>query len=246
MEGQIKRFVYAVVVVHLIWALGALALDRPLLPTPWAVYAYFPTITWTVLWQNLIASLFRLSVSLSCASLLGIISGIALVRFKRLGQLCDPLLYFLYPLPKIAFLPVLMLLFGLGDGSKIIMITLITVFQITIGVRDAVRQIPAELYQTLDVLAASRVDLFKTVTWPASLAGFLSALKIALGTALATLFFTEIYGTQVGLGYFIMDEWNRLDYRGMFVGIVVLSGLAYLLFSLIELAEGYFLRWQRA
>lgn len=245
MGHKIKRFVYAVLLLHLIWAAAALALDRPLLPTPWAVYAYFPTVTWPVLWQNLAASLGRLVLSLGCASFLGIFSGIALVRFKRLGRLCDPLLYFLYPIPKIALLPVVMLLFGLGNSSKIIMITLIIVFQITLGVRDAVRQIPAETYQTLEVLAADRLDLFKAITWPASLAGFLSSLKIALGTAIATLFFTEIYGTQVGLGYFIMDEWNRLDYRGMFVGIVVISGMAYGLFSLIELAEAYFLRWQR-
>lgn len=71
-----------------------------------------------------------------------------------------------------------------------------------------------------------------------------SALKIALGTAIATLFFTEMYGTQYGMGYYIMDQWNRLDYLAMFGGIIVISVVSFLLFLTISGLERYCLRWQ--
>ena len=166
------------------------------------------------------------------------------VRLPKFGALFEPLVYFTYPIPKIALLPVIMLLAGLGNASKIITITLIIVFQIIIGVRDAVKQISPTMYQVLDVLAANRWQTFVNVTGPASLAGFFSALKIALGTAIATLFFTEMYGTQYGMGYYIMDQWNRLDYLAMFGGIIVISVVSFLLFLTISGLERYCLRWQ--
>lgn len=244
MVKRLLQVLYAVVLVHVLWALFSLMIDRPLFPTPWAVYANLPRLFEQDLWLNIWASAYRLGGSLFFATIIGVFLGICSVRYKRVGKLLDPLIYLLYPIPKIAFLPVIMLLFGLGELSKIIMITLIIVFQITIGVRDAVKQIPQDMYRVLDVLAASRLQTFVNVTWPASLAGFFSALKIALGTAIATLFFTEMYGTQYGMGYYIMDQWNRLDYLAMFGGIIILSAFSFALFALISVIEHYFLRWQ--
>ena len=245
MVKKFLRLLYALFILHAIWAVAALLVNRPLLPTPWAVYSYFPQLVGLDLWWDIYFSLYRLGWSLFWATVIGVPLGIASVRFPKFGQLFDPLVYFTYPMPKIAFLPVVMLLAGLGNASKIIMISLIIVFQIIIGVRDAVSQVPSSMYQVLEVLHANRWTMFWAVTWPASLAGFLSSLKIALGTAIATLFFTEIYGTQYGMGYFIMDQWNRLDYLAMFGGIIVISVVSFLLFSLISLIEQYCLRWQK-
>ena len=99
------------------------------------------------------------------------------VRLPKFGALFEPLVYFTYPIPKIALLPVIMLLAGLGNASKIITITLIIVFQIIIGVRDAVKQISPTMYQVLDVQCVSYGKFgWQTfghdVTGPASLAGW--------------------------------------------------------------------------
>ena len=238
------QLLYAVLILHILWALGAWVVDRPLLPTPWAVYMYFPHLLNMDLCWNIYLSLYRLAMSLVFATLIGVPLGIMSVCLPKFGALFEPLVYFTYPIPKIALLPVIMLLAGLGNASKIITITLIIVFQIIIGVRDAVKQIPPTMYQVLDVLAADRWQTFVNVTGPASLAGFFSALKIALGTAIATLFFTEMYGTQYGMGYYIMDQWNRLDYLAMFGGIIVISVVSFLLFLTISGLERYCLRWQ--
>lgn len=244
--GRIKATAYALVVIHALWALAAILVAKPVLPTPWAVYAYFPQLADRQLQWHLFFSLYRLGWSMVIAAVVGVAIGIAAVRLPRVGKLVDPLIYLTYPLPKIALLPVVMLLFGLGDGSKIILITLIIVFQVIIGVRDAVRQIPASIYQGLAVMGASRWRTLRYVTWPASLAGIFSALRIALGSAIATLFFTEVYGTEYGLGYLIMDEWNRLDYLGMYGGIVLLAAVAFCLFALLGGLEAWSTRWRRA
>lgn len=244
--GKVKMTAVALVLIHAAWAVAALVVHQAVLPTPWAVYAYLPQLAKRQLQWHLFFSLYRLGWSMVIATILGVVIGIACVRLPRVGRVLDPLIYLTYPLPKIALLPVVMLLFGLGDGSKIILITLIIVFQVIIGVRDAVRQIPASVYQGVAVMGASRWQTLWYVTWPASLAGLFSALRIALGSAIATLFFTEVYGTEYGIGYLIMDEWNRLDYLGMYGGIVVLAALAFILFAALGALEAWSSRWRRS
>ncbi|WP_179393993.1 ABC transporter permease [Lacticaseibacillus absianus] len=234
---------YALIVLHLLWCGAATLLARAVLPQPWVVYAAMPQLGAQQIGWHLYFSLYRLGWSLMLAAVIGVPIGIAIVRLPKFGRLMDPLVYFTYPIPKIAFLPVVMLIAGLGDGSKIAMITLITVFQVIISVRDAVRQIPPAVYGSLEVLGASRWALLRDVTWPASLSAVISAMRIALGTALATLFFTEVYGTNYGLGYFIMDEWNRLDYPAMYAGIIVLAAVAFALFAALGWLERRVVKW---
>ncbi|MHA3067329.1 ABC transporter permease [Lacticaseibacillus saniviri] len=244
MAKKIRSLLYALIVLHLLWWLAAVIVNRPILPAPTVVYALLPSLLTQMGW-HIYFSLYRLFWSLLWAMVIGTLTGIIIVRFPRVGAWVDPLVYFTYPIPKIALLPVVMLLMGLGDASKITMITLIVVFQVIITVRDYVAAIPESIYQSLDILNATRFERFRYVTWPASLSGIISAFRLALGTAIATLFFTEVYGTQFGLGYFIMDAWYRLDYPAMYGGIIVISLVAFILFGLLNLAERYLVKWQK-
>ncbi|WP_225048311.1 ABC transporter permease [Lacticaseibacillus kribbianus] len=244
--ARVSKTLGALVGLHVLWLIAAWLVAKPVLPNPIVVYAALPQLWSHQIGWHLYFSLYRLAWSLGWAAVIGVPLGILIVRAPRFGAWLDPVIYLTYPLPKIALLPVVMLLAGLGDAAKIIMIALITVFQIIISVRDAVRQVPESLYKQLRVAGATRWALFRHATWPASLAGVLTALRIALGTAIATLFFTEVYGTNYGLGYFIMDEWNRLDYPLMYAGIVVLAAVAFALFAVLNAVERRVLRWQRA
>ena len=80
--------------------------------------------------------------------------------------------------------------------------------------------------------------------WPASLPKFITAVRVALATAISVLFFTETFGTQYGMGYFIMDAWLRVNYLEMYSGIVVLSLIGLLLFTIIDVIEHYSCQWQ--
>ena len=116
--------------------------------------------------------------------------------------------------------------------------------QVIIAVRDAVRAIPQQTYMPLLSLGASLFSIFRHVLWPASLPKFITAVRVAMATAISVLFFTETFGSQYGLGYFIMDAWLRVNYLEMYAGIVVLSLLGLLLFSMLDFIEMRICRWQ--
>ena len=112
------------------------------------------------------------------------------------------------------------------------------------ALRDGIRAIPNETYYPLYSLGASFKDIFFEVLWPASLPKFITAIRVALATAISVLFFTETFGTQYGMGYFIMDAWLRVNYLEMYSGIVVLSLLGLILFTTIDIIERQVCHWQ--
>ena len=175
----------------------------------------------------------------------GFILGLLMGSLPKWRYFFDPLIYLTYPIPKMALLPIVMLLGGLGDSSKIMMIVLIVLPQVAISVRDAVRQIPENNYDVYRALKANKWQQFCQITLPATLPGVLSGARISLGTAISILFFTENYGTQYGMGYFIMDSWTRMDYPAMYGGILILSSFGLVLFLLLDLLSFWLCKWQR-
>ena len=111
------------------------------------------------------------------------------------------------------------------------------------AVRDGIHAIPKEIYEPLVSLGASFGEIFREILWPASLPKFLTAVRVAMATAISVLFFTETFGTQYGIGYFIMDAWLRVNYLDMYAGIIVLSGIGLLLFGLLDFMEYQTCRW---
>ncbi len=232
-------------ILNVLWYLASLWINQSMLPSPFAVYQHLIEMDMTTLGLHTYNSLIRLFWGVLIAVVIGFLVGLLMGRSDRWNKLLDPMVYLTYPIPKIALLPIIMLLFGLGNSSKIILITLIVVFPVILSVRDGIRGIPSSYYKHLHVLGASNWQQFRVITLPAGAASILSALRVALGTAIAILFFTEVYGTQYGLGYFIMDAWGRLDYLDMYSGILVLSAVAFLLFVLIDVLENKVLKWRK-
>lgn len=245
MERKIRNTLIAIVLLNLIWYLCALAVNKDILPSPFSVYGIIPELFKQNISVDIYASLYRIFWGLVSATAVGVCIGIMIVRMPKFGRIANPMLYFLYPIPKISLLPILMLFLGLGENSKIGMLFLANVFQVIVSVRDQVRQIPSNLYDNLEVLNANSWQQFRYITWPASLAGTLSAVRIELSTSFAILFMTEVYGTQVGLGYYIMDEWSKMEYTQMYAGIVILSVLAFILFIILEICDAYYNRWRK-
>ena len=245
--AKFKSFCYGFLMVNLLWWLLALSMSRPIVPAPLAVYANLGRVFrehGMVL--HIGHSMWRLFSSLFISLLLGLILGLAMARSKFWDKVLDPFIYFTYPIPKISLLPVVMVLFGLGDLSKVTMIVMIVVFQVIINVRDGVRAIPNESYQILHCLGAPKWRLFTKITFPAALASIISSLRVALGTGLSILFFIENYGTRLGVGYYILNAWSRMNWVDMYSGIVVLSGLGFAFFLLLDLIEAHFLKWRES
>ena len=228
-----------------LWQLVATVVGLPIIPQPVRVFGRLGQIFSDKIAIHAAYSLWRIAAGLVLAVAVGYPLGVAMGYDKRADRLLSPIVYLTYPVPKIALLPILMLLAGVGELSKILMIFLIIVFQVVIAVRDAIREVPEETFFPLRVLGASFPAMLRHVLLPATLPKFLTAVRVAMATAISVLFFTETFGTQYGMGYFIMDAWLRVNYLDMYAGILVLSALGLVLFTLIDGTERRACRWQR-
>ena len=195
-------------------------------------------------WIHFGASALRIVVSLALAFVAAVPLGLALGGSRRADRLTAPLIYLTYPIPKIVFLPLILLAFGLGNFSKIFLIALIVFFQLLITTRDAARQITTEMRYSMKSLGANRLDFFRHVIWPVCLPGIFTSLRIGVGTAVAVLFFAESIGSENGLGLYILNAWSMADSRVMFVGIVSLSALGVFIYEAFDILERHFCRWK--
>lgn len=230
-------------ILHLLWIGGYYALLSTVLPAPWEVYRHMLTMDWAQLLVHSLASLERIGWGVAIALFLAWDISLTAVLLPRVGRVFSTFIYFSYPIPKLALLPVVMLLGGLGEVTKVVMIVLIILFQLAVSMRDALMTIPAEHFMLTRSLGANTLGLLRQVLLPAVLPASLSALRVAIGTAISVLFVTETYGTTLGLGYYITDAWMRMDYLDMYAGIALLSLVGVVLFILVDLAEVVLCPW---
>ena len=244
MFKKIMSFIKGFIVLNVLWYIGAIIMNSRIMPTPDKIYMHLPKLFEDGFYVHIVASLYRILIGLLISFVIGTLVGLLMGYSKKANRILNPLIYFTYPIPKTALLPVIMTLYGLGDGSKIAIIVLITVFQVIVSVRDSVINIDPKIYNPLISLGASRVQLFYHVTFPAILGEILTNIRLSVGTAFSVLFFAEAYGTKVGLGYFIQDAWTRINYIDMYSGIVVLSLLGLFIFIIIDLIEDLLCKWK--
>ncbi|GHT42396.1 ABC transporter permease [Bacteroidia bacterium] len=197
-----------------------------------------------LIWIHVLASLVRVLEGILISVAIGIPAGILLANHPKINKICSPLLYFIYPIPKLALLPVVMLLLGIGENAKIVMIVLILVFQIIVSARDAVLRIPHEDFHVLISLGASNRQRLRWIILPSILPEMLTSIRVTIGIALSVLFFTETFGTDRGMGFYIVDAWMRLAYTEMCVGIVILSLIGFVLFFVIDIVEKKCCKWK--
>ncbi|MHB8108822.1 MAG: ABC transporter permease [Syntrophorhabdaceae bacterium] len=246
MKGRTAAIYAAtILVIFLAWYVLSLLLGSTILPDPIKVFARgFEEITTIEFWTHFKASVVRLLAGLFFAFILAVPAGLILGSNEKLDRLFAPLIYLGYPIPKVVLMPVIFVLFGLGDTGKIVLLTMIVFFQLLITTRDSARKIDREIIYSLKSLGAKRMDFFVHVVWPVSLPGIFTSLRIGVGTAVAVLFFVESIATNEGLGFYIIDSWGRAEYSTMFVGIIALSIIGIILYEIFELLERKFCKWK--
>ena len=247
MMGKIslQMFAFGIFLCLVLWSVTAQILQMPVIPSPEQVILRLVQKFPDTIAVHAGYSLLRIVLGLVAAVAVGYPVGVLMGYFPRVNRLLAPILYLTYPVPKIALLPVVMLLFGVGETSKMLLVFLIIVFQVVVAVRDAVAAIPPETYAPLRVLGATFAQIVRHIIVPASLPKFITAVRVAMATAISVLFFTETFGTQYGIGYYIMDAWLRVNYLDMYAGITVLSTMGLVLFILLDWAERRLCAWSR-
>lgn len=243
-KRSLMRYLNVFISIILIWYIASILLNLPIVPSPTKVFINLFSTFSTKIAVHSLYSLMRIFTGVIVSLVLGIPLGILIGYFKTVEKYLSPVIYFLYPIPKIALLPVVMLLFGLDEASKIIMIVIIVIFQIIVSTRDAVKNLSPGVYYSLYSLGATKMDIIREIVLPACLPAILSSIRIALGTALSILFFTETFGTEYGMGYLIMDSWMRVNYIDMYSSIAVLSFMGFFLFMIIDILEKLLCKWK--
>lgn len=237
--------VWATGAILLAWQLLAWLVNEPILPGPVVVFQTLIQELGEGLVGHFLASAGRVVVSIMLAVLVAAPAGIILGQSERINQLLSPIVYLLYPIPKVVFVPVVLLLFGIGNFPKIFLIFIILFFQILVLVRDQAQGLRWELLQSVRSLGAGRRALFRFVYLPASLPAILTAVRQSIGTAIAILYIAELFATQRGLGYYISLNGSTLfNYPAMYAGVVALSVLGLSLYFLVDWIERQFCRWK--
>jgi NitT/TauT family transport system permease protein len=231
----------------LAWQVLATLVDRSVLPPPWQVIRAFVQALPRDLGRHLAVSAWRVVASILIAVAAAVPAGLGLGLSPALNRLAAPLIYLLYSVPKIVFLPVVLLLLGIGNTSKVFIIALILFFQMLVVVRDEAANIRPELIASVRSLGAGRRAIFRFVYLPACLPAVLTSLRVSIGTAIAVLFFTESFATTSGLGYYIIVEtWGRLAYAQMYAGVVAMSLLGLTLYFVVDNLERRLCPWLAA
>ncbi|AAB91143.1 MULTISPECIES: ABC transporter permease [Archaeoglobus] len=239
-KADYKGYLITLASLLLIWAAASYLLQNPALPNPLDVLALILTrkelITHTAV--SLIRVVYSLALALSVALPAGILS-----RERVVDATISPIIYLLYPIPHIVLLPLYILLFGIGDLSRVLLIATILFFQIAVTTRDAAKQVSDYYVYSILSLGASKIDIYRHVIIPAVMPKILTALRISIGTAIAVLFFAESFATTSGLGYLIIDSWSRADYTTMYAAITTMALLGFALYVIVESAERRVCRW---
>ncbi len=240
-----RDLLFAVVVLLVAWQLAAMLLNKPILPTPGLVFQALVIELGKELPGHFLASLWRVVASTLLSIALAAPAGMVLGQSRRLNSLFAPLIYLLYPIPKVVFVPVILLLLGVGDLAKILIIFLILFFQVLVLVRDQAAALRPELIQSVRSLGAGRRALFRFVYLPASLPAVLTALRQSVGTAVAVLYVAELFATQRGLGYYIFLNGSTLfNFPAMYAGILAMSLLGLGLYFSVDWLEHRLCKWQ--
>ncbi len=240
-----RDLLLAAIAIILVWQVLAMIVQRQILPTPLVVARTFIEELRGDLVGHFLVSLWRVIASTALAIALAAPAGLILGQSKRLNSIFSPVIYILYPIPKVVFVPIVLLFLGLGDLPKIVIIFLILFFQILVLVRDQAAGLRPELIQSVRSLGAGRRALFRFVYLPASLPAILTALRQSVGTAVAVLYIAELYATQKGLGYYIyLNGSTLLDYPAMYAGIIAMSLLGLMLYFGVDWMEKRVCAWQ--
>jgi ABC-type nitrate/sulfonate/bicarbonate transport system permease component len=240
-----RELLIAALTLLLVWQVLAMVVSLPILPAPVKVFVVFFQELRDGLSNHFVFSLWRVFAGMALSVLVAAPVGLVIGGSESLNRIFSPFIYLLYPIPKVVFVPVVILFLGIGDTAKIAIMFLILFFQIVVLVRDQAAGLPPQLIQSLHSLGAGRRALFRFVYLPASLPAILTALRQSIGTAVAVLYITELSATKYGLGYYIYYNGSTLlDYPAMYAGVMTMSLLGLGMYFTVDWLERKWCRWK--
>lgn len=236
-------------VLLLWWLITALALIPPLfLPPPQAVWDKFLTVSTTgfmdaTLWQHTLASLQRILLGLVFAIAIGIPVGLLMGCNKVVRGLFDPLVEIYRPIPPLAYLPLLVIWFGIGETTKVLLIFLAILAPIIIATAHGVVSAGKSRQRAALSLGATPQQLLWYVILPAALPNILTGIRIGLGAGWSTLVAAELVAATQGLGFMVQSAAQFLVTDTVILGIIVIALIAFAIEMALRQLQRYLTPW---
>jgi NitT/TauT family transport system permease protein len=192
---------------------------------------------------HLLASVGRVYGAFLLAAVLALPLGLLIGRLKTAAELLDPMFQMLRPVPVTAWLPLSMIVFGLGPRSAFFLVALGAFYPILVNTIFGVRSVEPRLFEAAAMLGTRPAAMFPTVVLPASLPGIFTGLRLGLGFAWVVIVVGEMTGVQTGLGAMIMDARQLSRTEIVICGMIVIGAAGYLSDRAVLLLGNHLLRW---
>ncbi|MEM9009803.1 MAG: ABC transporter permease [Pseudomonadota bacterium] len=215
------------------------------LPQPSEVLAVFEQLWRTgLLWDHLLPSLQRLVVGATLGALAAIVVGVLIGLFSVVRAGLVPLVAAIFPIPKIALLPLFIIWFGIGEGSKYALIALGTFTPTVVATYGGVDNVDRTLIRMGQSFGLSWFSIVWKIVLPGALPTILSGLRVSLAIAIILLVAAEMLGAEYGIGAYILEAGALYDLERLFAGVTILSILGLIVSFLIGRLERLLLAWR--
>ncbi|MBU2982051.1 ABC transporter permease [Lentibacter algarum] len=215
------------------------------LPKPSDVLATFGELWQSgLLMKHLVPSLTRLLVGAALGVSIGMSVGVLIGLFSYVRAGLVPLVAALFPIPKIALLPLFVIWFGIDEGSKYALIAFGTFTPTVVATYGAVDNVDRSLIRMGQSFGLSWFSIVRKIVLPGAMPGILSGLRISLAIAIILLVAAEMLGAEYGIGAYILQAGSLYDLERLFAGVVILSLLGVVVSTCIGLLEKRMLRWR--
>ena len=230
-----------------IWEWGSQAgwISQLVLPAPSeAAIAFKELAVSGNLWKHVSASVSRLVIGWTCGTIIGLFVGVAIGLFSVARAGLQPLVSAIFPIPKIALLPLFVIWFGIGEGSKIATILFGTFFPTVIAVYGGVDNVDRGLIRMGQSFGLTWSSIVRKIILPGALPAILSGARISASIAIVLLVAAEMIGAEFGIGAYVLLAGSLMATDQLIAGVAMLSVLGLSVAWLIGRAERFFLNWR--
>lgn len=236
------------IVLLVVWEAAARLdlIDTRFFPAPSSVLAVLIDMLRSgELITNTLVSLRRLALGALIGGAPALVLGIAMGLNRWVRAIFDPLVAATYPIPKSAILPLALLIFGLGEGSKIFMVAIGVFFPVVINATTGVLEINRIYLDVGRNFKANRWNTFWTIALPGALPVIMTGFKLGIGIGLILIAIAEMIGAKSGLGYMIWTAWETFSVEQMYVGLFMIAIIGFVLTVLLNELERLIIPWKR-
>jgi len=235
------------VVLLLLWELAARAqwIDPRFFSSPLRIFAEFYAMTASgELLDHTWVSLVRVLIGFAIGTAAGVVLGLGIGLFPTVSALFKPLIDATFPIPKVGLLPLVIILFGLGEASKYAIIALSVFYLIVINTAAGVHQIERIYLDVGRNYRAGRLMMFTDVALPGALPSILTGMKVGMGVSLIIIVTAESLAAKSGIGFLIWTSWQVFEVEKMYVGLFVSALLGFALAAILDWIERRLVPWE--